>query len=453
MRVLLLVPTVALLIIAPHQAAVAQQRPRGLRLADLTWQHAESVLRPETVVVIPLGAGSKEHGLHLKLSNDAIVSDYLTRRIVDAADVVVAPSLAYHYFPAFIEYPGSTSLTLETARALTAEAVSGLARFGPRRFYILNTGVSTTRALEPAARLLATQGILLTYTDLAGRLDRISGPLRQEEGGTHADEVETSIMLYLDPESVDMRRAVKEYSPSAGPLLLTRRRGAPGTFSQSGVWGDATLATRDKGRVIVEGLVAAILEDIEALRRATPPSPAAMTTAPQSASPAAGRLPASSARSQSCTPGDERTVRNFADAFTFHWNNGDAQSLSLLWSVDGDIVHPDGLIERGRETIRANRAALFMRQEYRSSKHPLTFGNVRCINADAAVVDGKWELRGVLDATGKALPTFEGLLTVVMARGPTGWAIEAYRYTQKPAAAPMPTWLKRPGYPGDGANR
>ena len=447
MRVLL-VSIIAILIIAPHQAAVAQQRPRGLRLADLTWQHAESVLKPETVVVIPLGAGAKEHGPHLKLSSDAIASDYLTRRVLDAADVVVAPSLAYHYFPAFIEYPGSTSLTLETARALTVEAVNALARFGPRRFYILNTGVSTTRALEPAARLLATQGILLTFTDLAGRLDRISGPLRQEEGGTHADEVETSMMLYVDPDSVDMRRAVKEYNPSTGPLQLTRRRGAPGTLSESGVWGDPTLATRDKGRVIVEGLVAAILEDIETLRRARPPLPAPMTTATQSASPSAVRPGSPGARPQSCTPGDERTIRDFANAFTFHWNNGDAQSLSLLWSIDGDMVHPDGLTERGRETIRANRAALFMRQEYRNSKHPLTFANVRCINADAAVVDGKWELRGVLDASGKALPTFEGRLTLVMTRGANGWAIEAYRYTQKPTASPMPTWLKRPGYPG-----
>ncbi len=448
MRVLLLVSTIAILIIAPDHLLGAQQRTRGLRLADLTWQQAEGVLKPETVVVIPLGAGSKEHGPHLKLSNDAIVSDYLTQRIVDAADVVVAPALAYHYFPAFVEYPGSTSLALETARALTVDIVAGLSRFGPRRFYILNTGVSTTRALEPAARQLAAQGILLTFTDLGGRLDRISAVVRQEEGGTHADEVETSMMLYIDPASVDMHRAVKEYSPSPGPLQLTRRRGQPGTFSASGVWGDPTLATRDKGRVIVEGLVTGILEDIETLRRAIPPAPSQTTTAAQPSQSPVRQQP-STGRPQSCTPGDERTIREFASAFTLHWNNGDAQSLSMLWSVDGDIVHPDGLTERGRETIRANRAALFIRQEYRSSKHPLTFGNVRCINADTAVVDGKWELRGVLDASGKPLPTFDGLLTLVMGRSPAGgWAIEAYRYTQKPAAAPMPTWLKRPGYPG-----
>ena len=451
MRVLLLVSTIAIVSISPHRFLLAQQPPHGYRLGDLTWQQADVVLRPETVVVIPLGAGSKEHGPHLKLSNDAIVSDYLTRRIIDASAVVVAPSLAYHYFPAFVEYPGSTSLTLETARALTIDTATALARFGPRRFYVLNTGVSTTRALEPAARQLATQGILLSFTDLAGRLDRVSAPLRQEEGGTHADEVETSMMLYIDPAAVDMRRAVKEYSPSPGPLQLTRRRGVPGTFSESGVWGDPTLATRDKGRVIVEGLVAGILEDIETLRRATPPAPSAVTTTERPASP--GMPPARpSGRPQSCTAGDERAIRGFADAFTFHWNNGDAQNLSLLWSVEGDMVHPDGSIERGRETIRANRAALFMRQEYRNSKHPLTFGNLRCINTDTAVVDGKWELRGVVDGGGKPLSTYEGLLTLVMGRGTGGWAIEAYRYTQKPAAVPMPTWLKRPGYPGGGGN-
>src|SRR6185503_15827417 len=121
MRVLLLVSTLAVGVIAPGGLILAQQGPRGIRLADITWQQAADVLRPETVVVIPLGAGSKEHGLHLKLGNDAIVSDYLTTRVLDASDVVVAPALAYHFYPAFLEYPGSTSLTLDTARTLSVE--------------------------------------------------------------------------------------------------------------------------------------------------------------------------------------------------------------------------------------------------------------------------------------------------------------------------------------------
>jgi creatinine amidohydrolase len=450
MRMVLLVSTLAVAVGETTRGPiVAQPGPKGIRLADITWQQAADVLRPETVVVMPLGAGSKEHGLHLKLGNDALLADYLTRRVLDASDVVVAPTLLYHFFPAFTEYPGSTSLTLDTARAVTSEAASSLSKYGPRRFYVLNTGVSTKRALDLAVRTLAVQGILLGYTDLSARLERASAAVRQEEGGTHADEVETSMMLYIDPASVDMRRAVKEYNPSPGPSLqLTRRRGGPGTFSESGVWGDPTLATREKGRVIVEGLVKAILDDIEALRRETPPAPG---SAPPAVTPPAPPPPAprpAGVGPRTCTSGDERTIRGFADAFTLHWNNGDAASLAMLWSPEGDMVHPDGLTERSRETIRSNRAALFMRQEYRGSKHPLTIGNIRCLTSDTAVADGKWELRGVTDTAGKPLPTFEGLLTLVMSRASGGWAIEAYRYTQKPAAVPMPMFSKRPGFPG-----
>ena len=447
MRVVLLVSSLGLAAVAAGSSILAQQGAKGVRLADITWREASDVLRPEAVVVIPLGAGSKEHGPHLKLGNDAILADYLTRHVLEASDVVVAPSLSYHFYPAFIEYPGSATLTADTARTLTTEIALGLARYGPKRFYVLNTGVSTTRVLQRVAQALAADGILLRYTDLAARVERASEPVRRQEGGTHADEVETSMMLYIDPESVDMRRAVKEFNPSPGPLQLTRRRGAPGTFSESGVWGDPTLATREKGRVIVDALVTAILEDIEALRRAPLPSPGpapAPLSAPIAQTPP---RPAAAAAGRTCTPGDERTIRGFADAFTLHWTNADAAELAGLWSDEGDIVHPDGLIERGRETIRANRAALFIRREYRGSRHPITLGSIRCPTSDTAVADGKWELRGVSDASGKMMPTFEGQLTLVMKRT-GGWGIEAYRYTQKPTPAPMPTWLKRPGYPG-----
>ena len=361
--------------------------------------------------------------------------------------MVVAPALPYHFYPGFVEYPGSTSLGLETARALTTDVAVSLSRFGPKRFYVLNTGISTTRALDPAARALAAQGILLGYTDLGPRLDRAAAPVRRQEGGTHADEVETSMTLFIQPDAVDMRRAVKEYAPSPGPLRLTRTRGGAGTFSESGVWGDPTLATREKGRIIVEALVAGILADIEAIRRAPLPTASALTPPPAPA-PAAPPSPGrSGAGSRSCSLGDERTIRGLGDAFTLHWTNADAILLSGLWSEEGDLVHPDGATERGRTTIRTNRAFLFMQREYRGSRHPLTLGNVRCLSPDVAVVDGKWELRGVSDAGGKLLPTFEGLCTLVVKRA-GGWLIEAYRYTQKPAAVPVPTLLKRPGFPG-----
>ena len=72
---------------------------------------------------------------------------------------------------------------------------------------------------------------------------------------------------------------------------------------------------------------------------------------------------------------------------------------------------------------------------------------IRCLSTDIAIADGKWELRGVLDASGIPMPVMEGQVTLVLKRT-DGWLIEAYRYTLKPPAAapttPAPL-AKRPG--------
>ena len=246
---------------------------RGVRLADLTWVEAEHVLVPEAVVVLPLGAEAKEHGPHLLLRNDHLLAEYFARRVVEAADVVVAPTINYHFYPAFKEYPGSTTLSLETARDLVVEICVSLARHGPRRFYALNTGISTVRALAAAAEELAKKGILLRYTDLKS-LEPVEKEVCRQEAGSHADESETSVVLYIDPRAVDMSLAVKDCDTTKkGPL--TRDPNGEGIYSPSGVWGDATLATRAKGERLCEALVGILLADIESLREAElPPSPA-----------------------------------------------------------------------------------------------------------------------------------------------------------------------------------
>jgi creatinine amidohydrolase len=237
---------------------------KGILLEDLTWVEAAQILTTDTVVVIPLGAAAKEHGPHLKLKNDWMIAEYLKQRVVEQSKVVVAPTLNYNFYPAFVEYPGSTSLRLETARDFIVDICRSLARHGPRRFYVLNTGISTLRALKPAAELLAAEGILLRYTDLK-ITEAVERAIRQEAGGTHADEIETSMMLYMAPDSVDMKKAVKDYHPGK-PGPLTRDPNGPGTYSPTGVWGDPTLATRDKGEKVTTALIAGIRQEIEELR-------------------------------------------------------------------------------------------------------------------------------------------------------------------------------------------
>jgi creatinine amidohydrolase len=255
---------------APDPSAHAPWK--GILLEDLTWIEAEKKLGPDTVVVIPLGAASKEHGPHLRLKNDWLLAEYFKRRVLEGADVVVAPTMNYHYYPAFVEYPGSTTLRLETARDLVVDVVKSLSAYGPRRFYVLNTGVSTVKALSPAAELLAAEGIALRYTKLDEVTGEVEKQVGKQEGGTHADEIETSMMLFIAPETVDMAKAVKDYHPQ-GKGGLSRSPGNAKTYSPTGTWGDPTLATREKGEKVAEAMVRGLLADIEALRQSPLPAP------------------------------------------------------------------------------------------------------------------------------------------------------------------------------------
>ncbi len=261
-------------VLAPAHAGGRSAAPRGVLLEQLAWPQAEKILTPETVVVIPLGAESKEHGPHLPLGNDWNMAEYLKQRVLQGADVVIAPTVNYSYYPAFVEYPGSTSLRLETARDVIVDICRGLSRFGPHRFYVLNTGISTLRPLRLAAELLAAEGIVLHFTDLSTATAGVEKEISQQEGGTHADEIETSMMLYIAPKTVDMSKAVKDYHPGTGPLH--RSPTDAGVYSVSGIYGDATLATRAKGQRVVEALVNVLLSDIETLRKAPLPAAASL---------------------------------------------------------------------------------------------------------------------------------------------------------------------------------
>jgi creatinine amidohydrolase len=124
------------------------------------------------------------------------------------------------------------------------------------------------RALQPAVEALAKEGLVLRYTDLL----KITGPVEkaigQQEGGTHADEIETSMMLYIAPSTVDMKKAAKDYHPGTA-RGLTRNPNGEGVYSPTGIYGDATLATRAKGEQVINALVTGILKEIEDLRQTT----------------------------------------------------------------------------------------------------------------------------------------------------------------------------------------
>lgn len=244
-----------------------QDRRTSLELDNLTWVQAEKVLKDYDVVLIALGARTKEHGPHLPLKTDYIMAEYLKSRVAEEVPVAVLPTIPYGFYPSFLEYPGSVSIQAETFKNMIEDICRSMNGCGVRKFYILNTGISTLKPLEEAAEELKKAGIVLRYLNLLDVDKTIPQGLLRQEGGSHADEAETSMMLYIAPEIVDMSKAVKDYDSRPGRKGLTRNPRGSGMFSPTGIWGDPTLATREKGRIIVEATVQAVIAQVQDLIR------------------------------------------------------------------------------------------------------------------------------------------------------------------------------------------
>jgi acetamidase/formamidase/creatinine amidohydrolase/Fe(II)-dependent formamide hydrolase-like protein len=248
----------------PAKGGTSSAPTPGIRLADLPWTEAEPLLTRDRVVVLPLGAAAKEHGPHLLLRNDEILAEYFARRVLESRPVALLPTLTYGFYPAFLDYPGSTSVSAETQRDTVVQIVRSVARHGPRRFYVLNTGVSTLRPLKVAAAVLAREGVLLGYTDILAAGREAEAAVRQQPQGTHADEIETSLVLFMQPGAVRMDKAVAD-GLKGGEGPLRRQATQPGVLSPSGVYGDATLATWQKGERVAGAMVDSILKEIDAV--------------------------------------------------------------------------------------------------------------------------------------------------------------------------------------------
>jgi creatinine amidohydrolase len=243
----------------------AGPKAKSVAVEALTWTEAEKALKGYAVALLAVGARTKEHGPHLPLKTDSVMAEYLKDRVVREVPVAVFPTLEYGYYPAFLEYPGSVSIGADTFKNTVIDICRSISRHGPRRVYVLNTGISTLAPLEAASSELAKDGIMMRYLDLSEVDRKLPAGLLRQEGGTHADEAETSMMLYIAPGLVDMSKAVKDFDPRPGRKGLTRDPNGAGNYSPTGAWGDPTLATREKGRIIVEATVAEIVRQVREL--------------------------------------------------------------------------------------------------------------------------------------------------------------------------------------------
>ncbi|MDZ7363795.1 MAG: creatininase family protein [candidate division KSB1 bacterium] len=252
-------------------------QPPGAFLGELSWPEAEARLKIAPLVILPFGAGAKEHGPHLPMNADAKVMEYLCQQAVKSLPVIVAPPILHGWFPAFREFPGTEVAKAEVFQSYVYEVAMSLIRHGAKRIVLLNTGISraTGLPLSIVAREIRVQTgtpvLVISWDDLeTPAIDS----LQEQKAGGHADEIETSINLFLQPELVRMEKAVVDYGtsgrkkyPGYEPGLFSRNPRDP-EFSQTGLFGDPTKATAEKGGKALEILTRQWLRALEGFSKA-----------------------------------------------------------------------------------------------------------------------------------------------------------------------------------------
>lgn len=227
----------------------------------MPWDNVAQRIKDGAVAILPIGAAAKQHGFHLPLSTDRIQAEWLAGKMAEKIDGLIWPTLTYGHYPAFVEYAGSASLSIATFEALVCEVAAQILGGGCTRLFVLNTGISTLAPVDRALARLASDRIKHLWVHGGPRYPRLARQLAEQSHGSHADEMETSLMLALAPQLVDMTRA--EASPAlqqATPGALTPSDPTSPNYSRSGSFGDPTRATAAKGEV----LLAAMLEDLDA---------------------------------------------------------------------------------------------------------------------------------------------------------------------------------------------
>jgi creatinine amidohydrolase len=235
----------------------------------MRWTEVRPALEAGAVAVLPVGAAAKEHGPHLPLATDYLTAEALGRLLAERAEVLVWPTVGYGFYPAFVDYPGSTSLDAATFEATVAQLLADLIRAGASRALVLDTGVSTIAPIDRAVARAVGARVAACHVYRGEKLAAAHDALIEQERGSHADEAETSVMLHLHPELVDLDAAVAWTRPIAPGRWSPDDPRHP-SHSPSGVYGDPTRATASKGRRLVEAMIEDLLDSLDALGASGP---------------------------------------------------------------------------------------------------------------------------------------------------------------------------------------
>ncbi|MES2634995.1 MAG: creatininase family protein [Pseudomonadota bacterium] len=257
--------------------------------ADLTTRDFAALDPATTVAVLPVAA-TEQHGPHLPLRVDQALVDGVIAaalpHLPPGVGPLFLPTQQVGYSPEHTAFPGTLTLSASIVIATWVELGQCVAASGVKKLLLLNSHGGQVSLMDIVARELRTRSNLIVYSCSWWNLplgDAVTGLFSADEHrfGVHAGEIETSMMLALNPELVDMGQARNFHSTSqdrsrAYPVLGDGKSAKLGwamqDYNAQGAAGNAAAATAEKGRAVLESAgvqLARLLREIASLPLAT----------------------------------------------------------------------------------------------------------------------------------------------------------------------------------------
>lgn len=246
----------------------------GFDWGELSWPGAKKALGRVDIALLPVGA-IEQHGPHLPLDTDAFDADYLSREVAKACRSprpLVLPLIPYGVSYHHDDFPGTLSVSNDALAKFVYDVGMSVARNGVTKLIIINGHGGNSATLHHAAQMINRDSRIFTCVDSGETSDPDIYALAETKNDVHAGEIETSTSLATRAHLVDMKKA-RRFVPefSSGYLDFTSKYSVgwyarTAQISKSGVFGDPTKATEEKGRLMWESSIRHLVSLVEHLK-------------------------------------------------------------------------------------------------------------------------------------------------------------------------------------------
>jgi len=240
----------------------------------LKWPEIAERLKVVDTAILPCGA-IEQHGPHLPLDLDYFDAVYMAKEVAkgckDPKPFVLPPipyGVSYHHS----DFKGTICVTNHALSAIVYDIGMSLAHNGIKKIVILNGHGDNAPTLNYAAQMINRDAKIFVCVETGETSDVDVYKLTTTQNDIHAGEIETSTALAIRPELVDMAKAEDDTLDLDNEYLdFTSDRGVSWfvhtqRLSKSGVMGNATLGTAEKGRKMWEIMIRNMTDFVETIK-------------------------------------------------------------------------------------------------------------------------------------------------------------------------------------------